>query len=289
MSRILAAGDARFDFPELTDLETLSFERLRELVEPSLATGAIEIGLVGDFEADDAIKAVAATMGALPPRVTANTTRAKIEPRGWDAAPGNYAIAHRGEPDQLAWTRLWPTTGDTDLKLAVTMNVLAEVFSIMLTDELREKLGASYGGSASSSMSDLFKDFGQFSVATAGDVGRLSEIEAAVGRITADLIAEPIDADLFARAREATLKAYETRLTRNTTWAGIVDETQLRPESLARFVESEPLYKAITPQDLRAAAVRFLKPGASYTFRSVPAGHALAAEAVNRKTIAAGR
>lgn len=287
MSRILAPGDPRFAFPEQAAMEALDFEQLRALISPALASGAIEIGLVGDFDEAEAIAAVAATLGALPKRALANQARDEV--RDWPVKPAIFTIAHRGEPDQLAWSRLWPTTDDKDQKLTLTMEVLSQIFQLRLTDELREKLGATYGSSADSEMSPHWRGWGSFSVSAAGDVARLDEIEAAVERITAELRDEPVDADLFARAREPTLKAYATRLTKNGTWTAIVDEAQSRPDRLERFRKAEAVYRAITPAEVQAAARRFLTPTRAYTFRAVPAASPLAAGAVNRGALGASR
>lgn len=285
LTKILFGDDPRFDFPDREAMEALDFPRLRQLLSPSLAGGAIEIGLVGDFDEEEAIAAVASTLGALPSRAERFTGRDRVEPRGWGVPPGRFTIAHRGEPDQLAWTRIWPTTDDSDLKLTLAMNLLADIFSIRLTEDLREEIGASYSGRAFSSMSNLYHDWGQFAVQTSGDVDRADEIEAVVGRIASELAGSAVEADLFQRAREPILKAYETRLTRNATWTGLVDEAQSRPRTLDRFRQSEALYRALTPADIQAAAARFLRPDTAYTARSVPADHPLAASAVNTADI----
>ena len=54
----------------------------------------------------------------------------------------------------------WPTTDDRDYRTVIGMEMLKEVADLLLTDRIREELGASYGVSVGSSMSDTYPGFG---------------------------------------------------------------------------------------------------------------------------------
>ena len=66
--QLLAGGDPRFGLPAQADLASRTADEMRAWLSPAFARGPIEIALVGDFEVDAAIDAVAQTFGALPPR-----------------------------------------------------------------------------------------------------------------------------------------------------------------------------------------------------------------------------
>ena len=68
LGRIWHDGDIRYGLLNKEDYLGLSLEDVREVLQPIFETGAIEIGIVGDFVEQDVIDAVASTFGALPER-----------------------------------------------------------------------------------------------------------------------------------------------------------------------------------------------------------------------------
>jgi zinc protease len=154
------------------------------------------------------------------------------------------------------------------------MDILASIIQIRLIDELREKLGATYGASADSDTSSTYPGRGTFTIATDGDPKDIAAIEAAVDAIIAEVIAAPASADLFERARKPTLAAYADWKKQNGTWSRLVAEAQTDPRKLERFRISEDQFKSITPEDVQAAARLLLEGKPSYTFRAIPAAKA---------------
>ena len=58
----------------------------------------------------------------------------------------------------------WPTAGFySDVKRARTLNVLADILQLRLTDEIREKQGTTYSPSAGHSASETYADYGYLS------------------------------------------------------------------------------------------------------------------------------
>ena len=170
----------------------------------------------------------------------------------------------------MGWRRIWPTTDDSDQKVSQGMDLLARIVTIRLTDELREKLGATYGGGASSFMSNVYPGRGTFAIATSGDPKDLFAIEAAVDAIVAELREAPVNKDLFERARKPVLESYMDWKKQNGSWIGIAAVAQSKTERLDRFRNSEALFKTITPADIWQLAKKWLEPSAPFTFRALP-------------------
>jgi zinc protease len=145
------------------------------------------------------------------------------------------------------------------------------IVTLRLIDELREKLGATYGGGASSSMSNLYPGRGTFSVSTSGDPKDLTAIEATVDGIIAELTSAPAEADLFERARKPVLESYTDWRKRNETWIGLAAEAQTNPARLDRFRRSEELFKTVTPEFVWELAKKWIAKPAPFTFRALPA------------------
>jgi zinc protease len=269
--KIMTDSDPRFTLAPLETMQSLDFAMLQKALGDALLTNRMEIALVGDIDEEAAIAAVARTFGALPPRRSESAIADEARQSRWAAATGSFDIPHRGEPDQLAWRRVWTTTDDSDQKQAQGMDLLARIVTVRLIDELREKLGATYGGGASSNMSEVYTGRGSFAIATSGAPKDLAAIEGVVDAIIAEVTAKPVDADLFERARKPVLESYADWRRQNGTWIGIAAEAQTNPERLERFRRSEALFKSITPDYVWGLAKKWLGKPAEFTFRALPA------------------
>lgn len=268
--RIMTDNDPRFSLEPLDVIQSVDFRMLKTELGDALVKNRLEIALVGEIDEDAAIASVARTFGALPPRDKPIDDYADERATRWSDSIGSFDIAHRGEANQLSWRRAWITDGDSDQKRTQTVDLLARIVTVRLIDELREKLGATYGGGASSSMSKVYPGRGLFTVATTGDPKDLSAIEATVDAIIAEMVDKPVDADLFERARKPVLESYADWRLRNDTWIGVADEAQTRPETLDRFRNSEQSFKSITANDVWQLAKLYLGQPPRYTFRALP-------------------
>lgn len=269
-ARILSGNDPRFVLPSLDAVNAAEFGALKAALGDSLVNGQLEIGLVGDLDEAAAIDVIARTFGALPKRASMPTDRAAAKTANFADAYGVHKLYHRGEPDQLTWRRIWPTTDDSDFRLEQTMSLLADIIQIRLLDELRESLGVSYGSTTSSDMSDVYPGRGTFTISTNGDPKDLEKIEQTVDAVIDEILEKPISADLFERGRKPTLERFADWRKRNGTWIGIVDQAQTKPVRLQRFRDNESQFKSITAEDLWRAAKSFLQKEKSYTLRVLP-------------------
>jgi zinc protease len=274
LGKIMNNNDPRFSIMPQEKAESAGFEALDVALGDALKTNRLEIGLTGAIDEEAAIDIVAKTFGAMPQRKAEAGDYSEARKASWSNATGSHDIPHRGEANQLSWRRTWTTSDDSDYRLQHTMDILANIIQIRLIDELREKLGATYGASADSDMSSVYPGRGTFTVATDGDPKDIAAIEAAVDAIIAEVIAAPANADLFDRARKPTLAAYADWKKQNGTWGRLVAEAQTDPRRLERFRISEDQYKSITAEEVQAAAKRMLEGKPSYTFRAIPVAKA---------------
>ncbi len=269
--RIMTDNDPRFSLEPLETMGTVDFAMLKNALGDALLANRLEIALVGDIDEDAAIASVARTFGALAPRKMAGDDFTEALKTKWSSAKGNFDISHKGEANQLAWRRVWTTTDDRDQKVAQGMDLLARIVTVRLIDELREKLGATYGGGSNSSMSAIYPGRGTFTIATSGDPKDLAAIEAAVDGIIAEILAAPAEADLFERARKPVLESYADWRIRNDTWIGVAAEAQTNAARLDRFRSSEDSFKSITSEYVWELAKLWLGKPAQFTFRALPA------------------
>ena len=270
VGKTMSDNDPRFTVPDQKGLEAADFAELDKALGDALAINRLEIGLTGAIDEESAIAIVSKTFGALPPRKAEAADYSEARKTSWSTATGSHDISHRGEANQLSWRRIWTTTGDSDGRLQDAMDIFAKIARIRLLDELREKLGATYGASAYSDMSSTYPGRGTFGVSTEGDPKDLAAIEAAVDAVIAELLAAPVSADLFERARKPTLEAYADWKKQNGTWSRLAAQAQSEPDQLQRFRIGEEQFRSITAEEVWQAGKKLLGGKQSYTFRALP-------------------
>ncbi len=270
--RIIANGDKRFGFPSEAVLKGLTSAQMKGTIDPKLKNGAIEIAIVGDVGEAAALDAVALTFGALSPRPAKFPLYAEGRNVSFPASRAPLILNHSGKPDQGLAMIIWPTTDNANHRQEVTMELLSELVQLQATDILREKLGATYSPGVSSSMSSLFKGYGQLTITSTADPAKIDEINTAVDGIAVSLAASPPTADLITRARNPMLERIERSRRENGYWLGIIDETQSLPSDLRYPRNQEKLLRSITAAELQGAARRWLKPANALRIRIVPKG-----------------
>lgn len=267
---ILSDNDPRFSLQPKEAFFALDYDGLRNVIGDRLASGAIEVALVGDLDEDAAIAAVAATLGALPQREAAFNPRTENRDRSFTANRGEKVLTHKGEPDQALLQWIWPTTDDSDHAESLRLQLLARIVRLELTDRLREELGQAYSPSAGSSNSRIYPGYGTFAISASVAADQVGASREALNGLIADLRAGPLDADVIERARKPVLEEYKNALKDLGGWTGLAARAQSEPDQLDRFLAVPQVVEAITPEDIHQAALKYLTPDGAVAFAVLP-------------------
>jgi zinc protease len=267
---ILSDNDPRFSLQPREAFFELDYQRLSAAISDRLSTGAIELSLVGDFDEAEAIASVAATLGALPAREPEFRVRGEARNRQFTSNRTRHVLTHEGEADQALLRMVWPTNDDSDFAEEMRLSLLARMVRIELTDRLREELGQAYSPTASSSMSKIYPGYGTFSLTASLDVAEVEAARAAITAMIADFREEPINPDLIQRARQPLLEAYDNALKSLGGWMQLADRAQSEGHRLERWFTGPDTLRAITPEELSAAAQRYLSPDDAVEFLVLP-------------------
>lgn len=267
---VLSDNDPRFSLQPKSAFESLDFAALRAGIGDRLARGAIEVALVGDIDADGAIAAVAATLGALPQREAEFAARTDNRARNFTAARGDRALTHKGEPDQALLQWVWPTTDDKDHAETLRLQLLARIVRLELTDRLREELGQAYSPSAGSSASRIYPGYGTFAISASVAANQAAATGEAMAAVIADLRKGPLAADVLDRARKPLLEDHANALKDLGGWIALAARAQSQPERIARFLAVPQVVGAITPEAIHQTALRYLAPEAAVRFAVLP-------------------
>lgn len=259
-SAVLTDADPRYTLQDKTAYAALDFADLRDAIGDRLARGAIELALVGDVDEDRAIALVGATLGALPAREATFGDYSANNDRSFTGERKRHVLRHSGGADQALVYQVWPTEDYSDVVAGSTLALLRAVTDLEITQELREALGKTYSPSVGNAQSRHHPGYGTFSVTATVEPGEVEATSAAIRETVEKLRAGPVDADTFQRARQPLLERLENLLKTNAGWMSLVDRAQSQPDTIERFRDAQRRYRALTPADLQAMAVKYLDP-----------------------------
>ena len=266
--RFLAGGDSRFGLPPLADLRSFSLDQVRRWVEPILSTAPIELAVVGDFDVNQVIDLTARLFGSLPER---RPLAMQVRPGPQFPAGGRLDLRVDTQIEKALVVVAFATEDQWDIQRTRRLNMLADVFSDRLREQIREKLGASYNPSVHPWASRAYAGYGVMTAYIPVDPTQVETVVQAVEGIAADLAANGIDADAFLRSREPTLTGIKDILQENGYWLNTVLAGAWRhPQQLdwCRTIVAD--HAAIEAQTLSALAARYLTPGRRAVVRIVP-------------------
>ena len=268
--RELSDGDPRFSLQDKDAFNALDYEKLQAVISDRLARGAIEIALVGDFDEDAAIAAVASTFGALTEREDRFKRREAARVRSFTQDRSTRTVEHDGEPDQAILRMIFPARDDSDYDEVVKLQMLGRILRLELTDRIREELGQAYSPGAGVNLSSVYPDYGTISINVSLEDTQIEAARAAVNTLLTDMVGDGITQDLIERARKPLLERHENALKGLGTYTSLSSRAQSEPERIDRFIAYPDILNAVTIEDLKAAAAQYLKPEDAVTFLVVP-------------------
>ncbi len=272
LGTLLHSGDRRWGLPDAAAIAAETPGDFRTLLAGPLASGPVEIVIVGDITVDKAIAATAETFGALPPRTDAPPPAAGTIASFPAPTAAPIVRTHKGRADQAIGLVAWPTDdflGDT--QRARTLSILGDVLQLRVTDQLRRAEGATYSPSASSSVSDVFPHYGYMSTRVEIPPAKLDGFFKDVTAIAADLRAHPITADELERAKKPAVESLLKRRETNEYWLSALAGAQSDPRKLAAIRSSEAQLSRVTADDLQHAAQTYLTDDKAWKMEVKPA------------------
>ncbi len=247
-------------------------DQLKALLTPALTRGPLEVVVTGDVTVDAAIKAVAATFGALPARGPDPIGAGEYQvhfPAG-DVRP--VTRDHHGRADQAIAYVGWPAADLlSDPQRARRINIAAQVLQLRLIDQVRIAEGASYSPAAAASESDVFPGYGYVYASVETPPSKVAGFYADVDKITADLRTRPVTADEFQRAVRPRIESIERAQQTNSYWSAMLHNAQDDPRRLELIRSSLAGYRKMTVGDVQQAAQAYLTDASAWRFQVEPA------------------
>lgn len=272
---LLRNKDARFrSLPTPQELERLTPEAFRARWEPLLKGGPIEVQLFGDVKSDEAIAAVAATLGALPPRPVRPIASASA--RLAFPAPNvePVVLRHKGDADQAAAVIAWPTgSGFAQAREARQLDVLSQIIGDRLFEKLRSVDGASYSPQASSNWPFGFdKSQGYLVVTSQVKPERVGYFYQLMEQVVADLVAKPVSDDELQRTLAPVRQLLARASTGNAFWMNQMEGASRDKRYIDLMNSLAPDTLQVTAADLQALAAKYLRKDKSFAVVVLPVG-----------------
>ena len=255
---ILSDNDPRFTLQPVEAYRKLTFAELKAGIADRLARGAIEIGLVGDFDEGQAIALVARTFGALPVRESLFQGYEANHERAFTSDRKPRVIRHTGPADQALLRLSWKTRDDSDPLESLTLSLLERLVRIRLTESLREQLGKTYSPSANSNTTRYWRGYGVFGAAASVGVSEVDAARTAMLAAVARLRDALVSPDELQRARQPMVEVIDNALKSNRGWLSLAARAQSEADRIARFAATKERLLALTAADVQAMARRYL-------------------------------
>jgi zinc protease len=251
----IAGDDPRFGLPAEARMRRYTMEDLEAWLAPQLGRGYLEISIVGDVDPDAAVKAVAATFGALPERPATNAIPAdamKLDPP-WNETAKTFTYPSK-EPRAISLV-YWPMPQPYDDKLARRLSLLGSVLSDRVRVKVREEAGASYSPRASGKLSREYAGLGYVVAVAQVSPEMADKVNGMFDGIGAGMAKNGITAEEFERARNPAIFQMREMLRNNHYWLGDVLATcqnDPRPLDWSRRLASDT--ESISLEELNALA-----------------------------------
>lgn len=265
-------GDPRWATPTPLDIQFTQLDDARAVLDGPLASGAIEITMVGDITPERAIDAVASTFGALPQRPDPTPPAADELKVRFPAANDTPVVRrHRGRADQAMAVIAWPTPDFySDPQRSRNLRLLEQIIQTRIFEQLRIADGASYVPETELETSTVYPGYGYIEAAAEVPPDKIDLFYSVVKGITADLRAHPVTQDELDRVQGPRVDLFTKSQQTNGYWLLVLGGVQADPRKLDIIRSTIPDLKHVTVADIQAAAQAYLKDETAWKMEELP-------------------
>jgi zinc protease len=253
-------GDLRYGYPNHDQVAASKPADLKALLQPALASGPVEVVIVGDIPLQKAIDLTASTFGAMPARAAKPPKPAELAVSLPRPGPSPVVLTHKGRADQAVAYAAWPTDDFFDNpQMARTLRVLAQVIENRLIDDLRKAAGETYSPEASAEASLVYPKYGYLAALVEIPPARMADFYADLTRIAADLRSTDVSADELQRAKKPLIEGLQKSRATNGYWLEQLSSVHDEPRKLDAVRGVVQSLEKVDAAMLRQAAQAYLQ------------------------------
>lgn len=269
--------DPRFATPTPEMLENVTPEQFREVWEPLLREGPVEVLVFGEFDRDEIVEKLRTTFGALPEREAIAPEVAARVPAFPAETAEPVVLTHRGDANQAAAVIAWPSGGGmASIRESRQLEILTQIFSNRLLDALREQAGASYSPQAWSNWPSDIESGGRITALAQFQPEFVPVFFAEAERIARDLAANPPTEDEIGRVTGPLGQRIRRASTGNQFWLFNLEGATTDPSRVRLLRSLLSDYSQTSPQIMQFLADRYFGSVEPLKLAVIPEGQELA-------------
>jgi zinc protease len=251
INRIIYNNHPLFKPLEVDDMDKVSMDKAANFLSQCINPGDYTFVFTGNIDINKIRELSSIYIASIPNSISMNRW---IDPQVIRPQAGERKI-NKGQDDRGMVYLYWTATGpeNFDERKNQVSAVLSEYLDIILTDEIREKLGGVYSISAGASVSVIPKGEYSLSVYFQCNPARVSELIAAVIDRVTEVAADPLNPDTFNKSKEALLMEHDASVQRNLHIAqSYANSSALYNTPLSRLTNRPDVIRAVTPEEVRS-------------------------------------
>lgn len=243
--------------PRPENFDHVKLERIRSIYHDRFASAeGLTFVFVGSFTPEMIKPLVARYLGSLPTQpVTTNFIDLGVRPVTGVVKKEVRSGTEAKSQVSINFTGTAPYSEEEQMRL----QALIEVVNIRIIDVLREKLTLIYGGSLRGSLMRTPYEHYQLGLSLPCAPENVDRVIAAAWSEMQKLQNTGVDPADWAKVKRNWLISHRKNLRENGFWLGRLQASVLYETDPAEILDYERKVAAITPQDLQAAAQRYLK------------------------------
>ncbi len=270
-------SDPRFATPTPEMLQGVTPEGFREVWEPLLGQGPVEVLVFGEFDREEVIEQLRVTFGALPERTPIAPDVAARVPNFPQPSAEPTVLTHRGDDNQAAAVIAWPSGGGIgSVRESRQLEILTQIFNNRVLDALREQAGASYSPQVFSSWPTDINGGGRIIALAQFEPEFVPIFFAEADRISRDLATNPPTLDEINRVTEPLAQRVRRASTGNQFWLFNLEGASFDPQRVNLLRSLLVDYSQTTPEIMQFLADRYFARRSPLKLAVIPEGQELA-------------
>jgi len=246
---------------ELKDMEKVSIQQAAEFLSSCLNPADYTFIFTGNFKPDEIKKLSAQYIASLPE----NKSMSAWKNPGVSRPSAGRRMIQKGQDERctvyIGMFAQGPSVFNEQRNQVSA--VLSEYLDIILTDEIREKLGGVYSISANASVTVIPTGETRLNAYFICDPSRADELINAVKNAISDVCTKPVNPDTFSKSKEALLMEHEKSLQKNLYIAqSYANSSVLYNTPLNRLNQRPNAIRAVTTQDMQSLCRQIQAAGA---------------------------
>jgi zinc protease len=258
MQELLSGGDARFQFPTEQQVQGLTGEQAQAWLDRLLREGPVEAAVVGDVDRERALELTLKYFGSLPERPFTDPSLEALRGLGYREGPLVATVEVPTITPRAVVLSGWRGADWTDVEDRRILQIVAEMLTSRLREEIREARGLTYSIWCIARPSRGYEGGGLFTVWFTADPDKALEAADLARGLVEEFAEEgPTDEELSA-VRKQFKNSIETSQKEPTYWVSVLGELDYRGTVLSDVKEALEKYTSYTREEMLDVMSRYV-------------------------------